>query len=478
MYSQRQTFDAHLLPELNCKGRYVQYPATSISGGGGATSIYFSNIQALSPKNFMKDFMITYKIGITAAAVSGKTFKFIKDINNAMRTLVSVNGQISYESDGAAITPIYKTYSEKYKSVDNLDYNDIYTYEADGTNWALDTTNKTRGVIYGSSPGSNTFYAYTTVPIFNELLINGLGGVRGLNIRIILDNNLYSLVDTNLATTWTATILEATICYSEYETQNDSFFIRIPHLETYNKVATSNTEVASDTRNTASSPSRVFVHLSVNGQVVSSQLSGNISHPITPSTVGIDINNNVNCWNISDVYQMYGRCVSDKDGYKGTIQDFTQINIKANNERGACLMIDNHNLPVNISTSDIYRFNARVKATWSTITNIYLYTVYMYNAVLVLTPEKSEIKYISDDTFTSEIIEHEDYEDLIVGGFSFGNMFGKIKNFIKKHPPSQILDTVGKVADVVNPNGSKFQEGIGKAQQISNILGMGSTSLF
>ena len=475
MYSQRQTFDSHLLPELNCKGRYVQYPATSISGGGGATSIYFNNIQALSTKNFMKDFMITYKISIEATPANGKYFKFIKDINNAMRTLVTVNGQISYESDGSAITPIYKTYSERYKSVDNLYYNDIYTYEPDGTNWILNTTD--RGVLAGTTT-KDTFDVYTSVPIFNELLINGLGGVRGLNIRIILDNNLFSLVDTTLSTSWTATISEATITYTEYETQSDSFYIRIPHFETYNKVSTTNTEVASDTRNTASSPSRVFVHLSVNGQVVSSQLSGNISHPITPSTVGIDINNNVNCWNVSDVYQMYGRCVSDKDGYKGTIQDFTQINMKGVNERGAVLMIDNHNLPVNISTSDIYRFNARVKATWSTITNIYLYTVYMYNAVLVLTPEKSEIKYISDDTFTSEIIEHEDYEDLIVGGFSFSNMFGKIKNFIKKHPPSQILDTVGKVADVVNPSGSKFQEGIGKAQQISNILGMGSTSLF
>lgn len=474
MYSQKQTFDAHLLPELSCNGRYVNYPATSISGGGGATSIYWSNIQALSTKNFMKDFMVTYKIQITGTPASGNTFTFTRDINNAMRTLVTVNGQVSLESDGAAITPIFKNYSPKYKAVDNLYYNDIYVYEPDGVAFQLDN----KGVKYKAN-SAGYFNVYITVPIYNELLINGLGGVKGLNIRVILDNNLYSIASTTLSA-YTATILEATITYTEYSTNNDEFHIRIPHFETYNKLATSNTEVSSDTRNTTSSPDRVFVHLSTNGQVVSSIQSSALYSPLLPSTVGIDINNNVNCWNCADVFQMYGRCKSDEVGYLGTLQDFTKMGQVSTlfNERGPCLMISNKALPVNINNSDIYRFNARVKATFSQ-SNIYLYTVYMYNAVLHLTPEKSEIQYISNDTITSDILEHEDYpEELLVGGFSFSNMFGKIKNFIKKHPPSQILDTVGKVADVVNPSGSKFQEGIGKAQQISNILGMGSTSLF
>lgn len=482
MYSQRQTFDAKLLPEISTNGRYVNYPATSISGGGGATSIYFNNIQALSTKNVMKDFMITYTFSVSATSDSGSTFAFIKDINNAMRTLVTVNGQISYESDGAAITPIFKTYSEKYKSVDNLNFNDIYTYEIPTgvTTWGINTGK--RGVKGAGSFGAGTFLIHCTVPIYNELLFK-LGGVKGLNIRIILDNNLYSITETTLTSSYTVSVSSAVITYTEYATNSDEFHIRIPHFEVYNKKQDSGSEVASDTRNTSSSCSRVFVHSSINGQVVGAHITAtkNITTPVTPSSVNIDVNNNVNCYNASDIFQIYGRCKGDDVGYIGTLQDFTQLNMSGVNERGAVIMLDNHNLPINISTSDIYRFNARVNATYDSDLNnyIYLYTVYMYNAILNLTPEKSEIQYISNDTITSDILEHEDYPDeLMVGGFSLSNAFSKVKNFFKKHPPSQILGKVGEVANVVNPNGSKFQDAINKGQQISNILGMGSTSLF
>ena len=175
MYSRRQTFDAHLLPEISCNGRYVNYPATSFSKTGAMVA-YFNNIQSLSPSNYCTDFRITYRFKVSCTpSASGKTFVFVKDINNCMRTLVTINGQISYESDGAAITPIYKTYSKKYKSVDNLNYNDIYTYEA-GTSFTTTLTGTNQRGVQSTGTTAGHFYVNTTVPILNELLVNGLGG--------------------------------------------------------------------------------------------------------------------------------------------------------------------------------------------------------------------------------------------------------------------------------------------------------------
>lgn len=303
MYSCKQYFRDSLKQQVSCNGRFVRYGSTSKSTTG-AMVIYFNNIQSLSPKNFMKDFMINFKFKINATSASGKTFAFLKDINNAMRTLITINGSLNYENDGAATTPIFKAYSERYKSVDNLNNNDIWHYEVDGTNWAINTSG--RGVTYGSASLAKDFYAYTSVPLLHPYLINGIGGVNSLNIRISLDNSLWSIIDTNLTTAITTTLEECVIQYAEYETQSDSFDILVPYFVSYNTQASSGSRFQSQTRNVSSTCSAVFCHLNVNGSIVAAQQNNNQkSLPFTD--IKVNVNNNSNCFNANNTFELFSR---------------------------------------------------------------------------------------------------------------------------------------------------------------------------
>lgn len=478
MWSNKQYFTDKLVAQKSCAGRFVQYPATSGTGTSGQVSLYWNNIQALSRKNFMDNFRIHFKVSVSFSGVSGgsgKTFTFMKDINHAMRTLVSINGAISQEVEGWALTPILKCYSEKYKSKDNLKINDDWVYSfTDTINLEYAETGG-RGVKQNSDSTSTatfTFTAETNVPLMHYLLLNGLGGVNSLNIRIILDNNLYSIMSTG--SNYTATISEATITYDEYETSTEDFYIGIPYFVFYNTAVTTANGTAStesQTRNTNGACSYVFQHISQLGSLLTTRNTNDLQKPLLINSMNIDVNNNTNCWNVNGAVEAYGRC-SAVD-YQGSLTDF--YNDLAVNSFGCVLKVDMHKLPVNISTSEIFRFNSRVVPASSSVTNLYLSTVYCYPAVLHLSEAESEIKYISYDAFVGELADYDPLDCMIVGA----GFWDKLKSFGKKviqHAPG-LIDKGMRIADVVAPN-SGVSKGFEKASQISNILTGTSTSLF
>lgn len=472
MWSNKQYFTDKLIAQKSCAGRFVQYPATSGTGTSGQVSLYWNNIQALSRKNYMDNFRIHFKVTVsgTGTATATDTIYFMKDINHAMRTLVSINGSISQEVEGWALTPILKCYSEKYKSKDNLLINDdwVYTGKTGGV------TENTGGRGYkGSAAESFTFTAETNVPLMHYLLLNGLGGVNSLNIRIILDNNLFSIMHSNFTVSST-TINEAVITYDEYETSTEDFYIGIPYFVFYNTAITTangSASTESQTRNTNAACSYVFQHISQLGSLLTTQNTYDLQKPLLMNSVNVDVNNNTNCWNVSGPVEAYGRC-SAVD-YQGSLTDF--YNNLAVNSYGCVLKVDIHKLPVNISTSEIFRFNSRVVASSSSVTNLYLSTVYCYPAVLHLSEAESEIKYISYDAFVGELADYDPLDCMIVGA----GWWDKIKSFGKKviqHAPG-LIDKSMRIAEVVSPN-SGVSKGFEKASQISNILSGTSTSLF
>lgn len=476
MWSNKQFFTDKLIAQKSCAGRFVQYPATSGTGTSGQVSLYWNNIQALSRKNFMDNFRIHFKITVSGTSVGSNEFYFMKDINHAMRTLVSINGAISQEVEGWALTPILKCYSEKYKSKDNLNVNDDWVYSTSSAATIITANDAPkRGYKAGTSPGSFTLTAETNVPLMHYLLLNGLGGVNSLNIRIILDNNLFSIMHTGFNITST-TINEATITYDEYETSTEDFYIGIPYFVFYNTAITTangTTPTESQTRNTNGACSYVFQHISQLGSLLTARNNpaADLQKPLLMNSVNVDVNNNTNCWNVSGPVEAYGRC-SAVD-YQGSLTDF--YNNMAENSYGCVLKVDMHKLPVNISTSEIFRFNSRIVASNSAVSNLYLSTTYCYPAVLHLSEAESEIKYISYDAFVGELADYDPLDSMIVGA----GFWDKFKSFGKKviqYAPG-LINKAGEIANVVAP-GSKTAKGFEKASQISNILTGTSTSLF
>lgn len=476
MWSNKQFFTDKLVAQKSCAGRFVQYPATSGTGTSGQVSLYWNNIQALSRKNFMDNFRIHFKVTVSGSSVASNDFYFMKDINHAMRTLVSINGAISQEVEGWALTPILKCYSEKYKSKDNLNVNDDWIYKTSSATTIITANDAPkRGYKAGTSPGSFTLTAETNVPLMHYLLMNGLGGVNSLNIRIILDNNLFSIMHTGFTITST-TINEATITYDEYETSTEDFYIGIPYFVFYNTAITTangTTPTESQTRNTNGCCSYVFQHISQLGSLLTSRNNpaADLQKPLLMNSVNVDVNNNTNCWNVSGPVEAYGRC-SAVD-YQGSLTDF--YNNMAENSFGCVLKVDMHKLPVNISTSEIFRFNSRIVASNSAVSNLYLSTTYCYPAVLHLSESESEIKYISYDAFVGELADYDPLDSMIVGA----GFWDKIKSFGKKviQVAPGLINKAGEIANVVAP-GSKVSQGLEKASQISNILTGTSTSLF
>lgn len=474
MWSNKQFFTDKLIAQKSCAGRFVNYPATSGTNTSGQVSLYWNNIQALSRKNFMDNFRIHFKITVsgTGTTSAANSIYFMKDINHAMRTLVSINGSISQEVEGWALTPILKCYSPKYKSKDNLKYNDDWVYTGKTGTGVTENTSG-RGYI-GNAAATFTITAETNVPLMHYLLLNGLGGVNSLNIRVILDNNLFSILHSDFTISST-TINEATITYDEYETSTEDFYIGIPYFVFYNTAITTangTTPIESQTRNTNGACSYVFQHISQLGSLLTTRNTNDLQKPLLMNSVNVDVNNNTNCWNVSGPVEAYGRC-SAVD-YQGSLTDFWNNHL-ADNSFGCVLKVDMHKLPVNISTNDIFRFNSRVIPASSSVTNLYLSTTYCYPAVLHLSEAESEIKYISYDAFVGELADYDPLDDMIVGA----GFWDKIKSFGKKviqHAPG-LISKAGEIANVVAP-GSKVSQGLEKASQISNILTGTSTSLF
>lgn len=484
MYAKKAYFNETLKARKSMRGFYSQWNATSGTGTSGNISLAWNNVQSVSPKHFMDDFMVnlefTFEFSISTAS-TGVVFYLDKDISTSINTLVSLSGGLSRENSGL-LSYLFKAYSEKFKSVPNYDIQDMYIYEA-GTNTSLNTSGP--GVVLGSGTGPTSFKIKTCIPIYHEYLINGVGGVTGLTIRMNFCNNLYNLIHTDATPTqlgyisgFLATCNSASLTYTNYETPSDTFHIVAPHFDMFYVDFVSNKAVA-QTRNAESTPNAVFQFITQNPNTYSSlkcngtgSTDWNLQKPLKIDEVVCTVNGNSNAFNTNDTFDNFSRCKSYRTGrYLGELEDW--MTQKTRNGFGCVLKVDMGYLDVNQMTSDTFRFASTVKCTPGQYKNLYLYTVYCYEQEITISPTEAQSK------FTTELIgEPEEYDDLYDELYIAGGFWDKIKSFGKKviSAAPGLINKASQIASVVAPD-SKAVGALNKASDISQILAS-STSIF
>lgn len=473
MYAKKVYFNDTLKARKGVNGFYSSWPASSGVGSSGNITLQWNNIQSLSLKHFMTDFMVNLEFDIdftlTAATTQAREIYLNKDINNAFSTLVTLSGGLSRENPGY-ICNLFKAYSEKYKSVPDLDKQGLYTYSTTSTG----CSEGGRGIqIASGASGDKKFHIKTSVPLYHEFLINGVGGLTGLSIRINVVNNLINLIATtepvSNITGLTATCTKASITYANYETNSETFDILVPHFDVF-FVKIDAGKGSAQTRSTESCPNSVFNFIAQNPTTAALTVY-NLQKPLKIDSAKVIINGNANAFNTDGDYENYARCKAYTTcPYLGSFTDW--MTQDTYNEFGCVLKIDNGYLPLNQGDHSTFRYATEMTCTPGSYPNLYLFTVYMYAALLHMSPTGCECKFATD--LIGEVDEYDDLDDdLLIGG----SLFGRFKSWFKSGGPSRLIDKASKIVDVVAPN-SGVSQGLNKASQISNILTGNSTSIF
>lgn len=476
MYAKKAYFNDTLKARKSMRGFYSQWDATSGTGTSGNISLAWNNVQSVSTRHFMDDFMVrlefTFSFSVGTAS-SGKIIYLNKDISTAFNTQVSLSGGLSRENSGL-LSYLFKAYSEKFKSVPNYDVQDMYIYEA-GTGTSLNTSGP--GVVLDSNTGAHTFKVITCVPIYHEYLINGVGGITGLTIRMNFANNLYNLIATDVAsisyiTGWSATCDKASLTYTNYETPSDTFNIIAPHFDMFYVKMDAGGQAVAQTRNAEAPANAVFQFITQNPNSFTGLVADNLQKPLKIDNVVTTINGNSNAFNTKEAFDNFCRCKSYRTGrYLGELEDW--MTQKTRNGFGCVLKVDMGYLDVNQMTTDTFRFASTVNCTPGSYGNLYLYTVYCYEQLITISPTEAQAK------FTAELIgEPEEYDDLYDELYIAGGFWDKIKSFGKKviSAAPSLIDKASRIASVVAPD-SKAIGALNKANDISQILAS-STSIF
>ena len=478
MYSNRAYFNDVLKARKSMQGFYSQWDATSGVGTSGNITLSWSNIQSLSPSYILDNFMMNLRFRIKFTVpntASNKHIKFNKDINNACSTLVTLSGGISKETPGI-ICNIFKNYSERYKSVPDLDKQDLFYYNKISSNIDSDIG----GITYTTTPNNQDveFYVSTSVPIYHEFLLQPIGGITSLTIRIIFANNLLSLIECDDATNisnFTATCEKASITYTNYKSEitDGTFDLIIPHFETFAVNVPAGGQTVSQTRSTESCPNSVFQFIAQNPLTLSS-VSSTLQKPLPITSTVVTVNGNSNAFNTTDLLEIYGRCKAyNICPYLGELSDWAD-QTGTRNEFSSVVKYSMSYLDCNQNTHETFRFASTTTCTPGTYTQLYQYTFYLYASILHLSPNESYNRFATE--LLGDVEEFENMEEQLLVG---GGFWDKFKSFGKKviqYAPG-LINKAGEIANVVAP-GSKTAKGFEKASQISNILTGTSTSLF
>ena len=474
MYAKKAYFNDTLKARKSMRGFYSQWDATSGTSTSGNISLAWNNVQSVSTKHFMDDFMVRleFTFSFSCSSTAGTETMFLnKDISTAFNTLVSLSGGLSRENSGL-LSYLYKAYSEKFKSVPNYDVQDMYIYEP-VSNCVLNPNGP--GIKAQSSKTSITFKIITCVPIYHEYLINGVGGVTGLTIRMNFVNNLYNLIENSgfaSITGFNATCDKASLTYTNYETPSDTFNIIAPHYDMFYVQCDASGQAVAQTRNAESTPNAVFQFITQNPNSFTGISANNLQKPLKIDKVVCTVNGNSNAFNTNEAYDNFCRCKSYRTGrYLGELEDWMTQNTR--NGFGCVLKVDMGYLDVNQMTSETFRFASTVNCTPGSYTNLYLYTVYCYEQVITISPTEAQAK------FTADLIgEPEEYDDLYDELYIAGGFWDKIKSFGKKviSAAPGLINKAQQITDIVAP-GSKTSSALGKANDISQILAS-STSIF
>lgn len=479
MYSQKRIFNDELTIKKNVGGRLTRFKAVSgDDGNGGKQMLSFNNCQATSNKRVMKNFYLTGQIHFGGqcthtASSSDLKVSLMKDLNNALTVDVRCNGNVVYTSLGVACTPILKSYSEKYKSPIDTDKQFDYSKKEFTASYTGSQTSYSTGTINEDINFS--------VPLLCPILLNGLGGVNSLTINITQDYNLYSILKFENAHTngITAGLKNCYLSYEEYDTQSEIYKVSFPYMTFNQKQYGSNTSggatQSSDVSNQVAVPDDVFILCAYDGSV--------ITQPITPksrtekiSELKVDINNDIDSFNCKEDFELYSRI--KQHGYKGELIDFLGGASSVNNEFSPVIRVPCKCLSSDIGDSSIFRCHVRdVKAPSATPADckLTLYVVYCYDAVLTLSPEKSEIKYYVNEPIIGEIQEYTgDDESDVLGS---GKFFSKVKDFIKNGGISRWAGKISRVADAVAGPNNKVSGVADTVQNVASLLGA-STSVF
>lgn len=464
-WSNRKEYHEELNSYKSCNGAYKFYAATSglASSGGGSQVIQFIGCNPTSTKRAIKNITLSGKIKITGGATlesSGNTsIEFIKDLNNALNVLVSINGQCSYQSNNHFLTPLVKSYMEKYKSV--LDYSKQSLYYP----------NK----ITKSSTGSPTFVDEInfSCPLIHPFFMGEcVGGIKDLQITLFVDNSLFSLfkltaTQTISASTVVANISECNLEYQEYDIDSDDFSIEIPYFQIIPKENTTSTDVQNITGIAIDS----FILYALNGALFNQYNPYATSRTLNFSKtygIKIDINNTPNVYNTRSLSGMYSRC--KELGYLGEFSDFAGSLVE--NEFSQVVRISNKTIPYDLQTPDIYRFyaydvnyevpaDAINDAQFATKYHPTLCVIHYYKALLHLSPDVNEYKFFKNDDFVN--ISDGSNDDEIEGGGWLSNLGKAGMKFLKNGGISKLANTVSAVSSMI-PGA--------KSEKVSNISGL------
>lgn len=471
MYSNRVVYDETLVPKKSTNGRYVRFSATSGDKPTvGATPVPFvqnimwNNIQPTSRKNIIKDIRFNgkLKVFITSTNASTAAVELIADINRFIDINCTVNGTCNYITHGACIEPVFKAYIDQ----ELIDMSLQSYYQSD--------TSMTQ-----TSATSHTFTFPFSVKLMHPFLFTELGGCYALNINITTNQGLLGLYKTTLSDDTgeasCAYITDASITYVEYEGASETFIKKVGYMVQYQTSAGEpDATIESNTRNVSGAPLNVYTFVGVDGATLSAHANNQcIQKPLPLSEVIASVNNNVNAYNVSGIHEMFGR--SKELGYIGQLSDFTSSYIgtaKTKNEMGCVVKISNRMLPMNINTSEIYRFSAQTKYLNPDNydkKHLYLFTVYEYPALLYLSPEKSTCEYIVnqpietvDEYFEEDLYSGSGFFDFIKKGFNWLKDKKIISNgarMLANVLPGKaggIASVVGNVADTLGMSTSVF----------------------
>ena len=501
MWSNKKIYRDELICEKSCNSRMVDFGVSS--GTTDATSwqstqqLYFNNVQPLGSKgarNFWLngEFDIIYNAQVSDYTTCKTYLEFVKNPLWAMSCLVSINGGVNQEVLLGVVDAIYENYTDKYKAFPDRktqNYYDTYltpeeTYTANNT--AEDKTAKIK----------------FSVPLMHPFLMQPIGQVSSLNIRIGTTPGFYNLFNVKSTGAGTPTfnsvhvsISNLHLTYEEFDMADEDFSNEFEYMVIYPKKygnGASDMTVSSDVRNISSVPHDLFCMVERDGMQYSIPVSTNKPRTMQITNLYIDLQNNMNAFNITGITEtktiggvsktyingsqsIYSRCRAND--YKGAFSDWAD---SSDNSFSAVIRYPMRDAPVDIGTNDMFRADFREVCIPYKSANdqATLYVIYSYKAIMHLSLKGgiNAVEYTknSSEAFMGEITDGK--EDDYIGGFSFSNLLNKAGKWIKNGGISKIINTAGAVSDIIKP-GNKVSQGLDKAGQIASAVGL-SSSIF
>ena len=492
MWSNKKIYRDELICEKSCNSRMVDFSVSSgttdVSSWQSTQQLYFNNVQPLGSKgarNFWLngEFDITFTYSKGGASDKGY-LEFVKNPLWAMNCLVSINGGVNQDVPLGIVNAIYENYTDKYKAFPDYKTQNCYSKYKTVEN----TTDAT-------AQGDKIRFS---VPLMHPFLMQPIGQVSSLNIRIGTTPgffNLFNTVKGDASGTFSdvkVSISYLHLTYEEFDIADEDFSNEFEYMVIYPKQygnGANDITVSSDVRNISSVAHDLFCLVERDGMQYSSAVSNNSYKTMKITNVQIDLQNNMNAFNITGIQtttgggvsyidasqSIYSRCRAND--YKGGLSDWAG---NSDNSFSSVIRYPMRDAPVDIGTNDMFRADFRNVCIPDKTANDHatLYVIYSYKAIMRLSLKGgiNAVEYTknSSEAFMGEITDGK--EDDYIGGFSFSNLLNKAGKWIKNGGISKIINTAGAVSDIIKP-GNKVSQGLDKAGQIASAVGL-SSSIF